>query len=246
MKKQLGIALALTMAAMLAMPVFCEEAAPMSYEEYVAAAVDDEVTVETYVQAVRAFGNNVATIYAQSEDGAVFIYEAACSEEDYAKLVEGQKIRVTGYKAEWAGELEIMDGTVEILEDEPYVAESVDLTDLLSSEDLIDYQNQKFVAKGMTVEPAGEDTDAAFLYNWDGSGQDGDDVYFNVSKDGQTYSFTVRVDMVGADGEAYQAVKDLAVGDVIDCEGFLYWYEGPNPHIVSVSAAEAEAEAEAE
>ena len=30
----------------------------------------------------------------------------------------------------------------------------------------------------------------------------------------------------------------LGVGDVIDLEGFLYWYEGANPHITSVAAAE--------
>ena len=32
----------------------------------------------------------------------------------------------------------------------------------------------------------------------------------------------------------YKAVKELAIGDVVDLEGFLYWYEGVNPHITSV------------
>ena len=30
------------------------------------------------------------------------------------------------------------------------------------------------------------------------------------------------------------AVKNLKVGEVIDMEGFLYWYNGVNPHITSV------------
>ena len=30
----------------------------------------------------------------------------------------------------------------------------------------------------------------------------------------------------------------LNVGDVIDLEGYLYWYNGANPHIISVAAAE--------
>jgi hypothetical protein len=37
--------------------------------------------------------------------------------------------------------------------------------------------------------------------------------------------------------EVYKAVENLKVGDTVDLEGFLYWYEGPNPHITSVTAA---------
>ena len=88
----------------------------------------------------------------------------------------------------------------------------------------------------MTVEPAGEDTDAAFLYNWDGSGSEGDDLYFNVSVNGQTYSFTVESYLCGPDSDIYKAVKDFKVGDVVDLVGFLYWYEGPNPHITGILA----------
>ena len=32
--------------------------------------------------------------------------------------------------------------------------------------------------------------------------------------------------------------KPIQIGDKIDMEGFLYWYEGVNPHITSVTAAE--------
>ena len=34
------------------------------------------------------------------------------------------------------------------------------------------------------------------------------------------------------------SVKALNVGDVVDMEGFLYWYNGVNPHITSVTAAQ--------
>ena len=77
----------------------------------------------------------------------------------------------------------------------------------------------------------------AFLYNWDGSGEDGNDLYFNVSKDGKTYTFTVESYLCDSSTAVYSAVKNLKVGDVIDMEGFLYWYEGVNPHITSVAAA---------
>ena len=70
------------------------------------------------------------------------------------------------------------------------------------------------------------------------SGEEGNDLYFKVSIGGQTYTFTVESYLCGTDTEVYQAVKNLKVGDVIDMEGFLYWYEGVNPHITSVTAAQ--------
>lgn len=163
----------------------------------------------------------------------------ACSEEDYAKLNVGTKIKVTGYKSEWSGEVEIIDATFEI-EDGNYVAEAEDVTKLLGTDDLINHQNKFVSFKGMTVEAAGQDesgNDVAFLYNWDGSGQDGDDLYFNVSLDGSTYTFTVESYLCDNSTDVYNAVKALNIGDKIDMEGFLYWYEGVNPHITSVTAA---------
>lgn len=211
----------------------------MTYEEYTAAALEEEVVIETYVQAKQSWWDNKATLYTQDKDGAYFLYNLACSEEDYAKLVPGTKIKVTGYKSEWAGEVEITDGTFEI-EDGSYIAEAEDVTALLASEALIDHQNKFVTFKGMTVEAAGQDengNDLAFLYAWDGSGQQGDDLYFNVSLDGNTYSFTVESYLCDSTTDVYKAVEALNVGDVIDMEGFLYWYEGVNPHITSVTPA---------
>ena len=211
----------------------------MTYAEYDAADLDTEVVVETYVQAKQSWWDNQATVYSQDKDGAYFLYNMACSQEDYEKLTVGTKIKVTGYKSEWSGETEIVDGTFEIL-DGNYVAQPEDVTSLLSSDDLISHQNKFVSFKGMTVEVAGQDddgNDAAFLYNWDGSGQDGDDLYFNVSLDGNTYTFTVESYLCDNTTDVYAAVKNLSIGDKIDMEGFLYWYEGVNPHITSVTAA---------
>ena len=145
---------------------------------------------------------------------------------------KGTKIKVTGYKSEWSGEVEITDATFEI-EDGNYVAEAQDLTDLLGSDDLIKHQNEFVAFKGLTVEDAGNGS--AFMYGWDGSGSEGDDLYFNVSVNGQTYTFTVESYLCDSTTEVYSAVKNLQIGDVIDTEGFLYWYEGVNPHITSVT-----------
>ena len=212
----------------------------MTYAEYAAAELDTEVVIETYVQAKQSWWEDKATVYTQDQDGAYFLYDMACSEEDYEKLTPGTKIRVTGYKSEWSGEVEIIDATFEIVEaQDNFIAEALDVTDLLGSDELIDHQNQFVSFKGMTVE-ASKDADgneATFLYKWDGSGQDGDDLYFNVSKDGETYTFTVESYLCDNTTDVYAAVKELKAGDVIDMEGFLYWYEGVNPHITSVQAA---------
>ena len=157
------------------------------------------------------------------------------SEEDYAKLVPGTKVRVSGYKSEWAGEVEITDAAFEILEAEAWIAEPADVTELLPTEELIAHQNELVAVKGVTVE-AYDETGAAFAYK--NAENKTDDLYFKVSKDGQTYEFCVEFYLCGQDTDVYKAVEALNVGDVIDLEGFLYWYEGPQPHITSVTAAE--------
>ena len=213
----------------------------MTYADYAAAELETEVVIETYVQAKQSWWDNKATVYTQAEDGAYFLYNMACSEEDYEKLVPGTKIRVTGYKSAWAGEVEIVDATFEIIEGS-FFAEAADVTALLGTEELIAHQNEFVCFKGMTVEASkdADGNDVAFLYNWDGSGVDGNDLYFNVSVNGATYTFTVESYLCGAGTEVYEAVKALNIGDVIDLEGFLYWYEGVNPHITAVAAAIAE------
>ena len=211
----------------------------MTYEEYSAAPLDSQVVIETYVQATQSWWDNKATVYTQDKDGAYYLYNMACSEEDYKKLTQGTKIKVTGYKAEWSGEIEVIDATFEIM-DGNYVAPAMDVTSLLGTDDLIKNQNKFVSFKGMTVEAAGKDSagnDVAFLYNWDGSGEDGNDLYFNVSLNGNTYTFTVESYLCDNTTDVYAAVKNLQIGDKIDMEGFLYWYEGVNPHITSVTAA---------
>jgi len=208
----------------------------MTYAEYVAAELDTPVVIETYVQAKQSWWDNKATVYTQDRDGAYFLYNMACSEADYAKLTVGTKIKVTGTKSAWSGEVEIIDATFEI-ESGNFVASPVDVTALLGTDQLIDHQNQFVSFKGMKVE-ASTDADgnqAAFLYSYDGSGEEGSDLYFKVSYNGTTYTFTVESYLCDASTDVYKAVKALNVGDTIDMEGFLYWYNGVNPHITSVT-----------
>lgn len=215
----------------------------MTHAEFDAAAVDSPVTVETYIQARQGWwekdGVGVATFYTQADDGAYFLYNMPCSKEDYdSMLVEGAKIRVSGYKAEWSGEVEIIDATWEVLDGDTKTYEALDVTSLLGSDELIAHQNEKVSFKGMTV-AASNDAGAPFLYNWDGSGSEGDDLYFNVSLNDTIYTFVVESYLCGPGSDVYEAVKALNVGDVVDMEGFLYWYNGANPHITSVVKAAA-------
>ncbi len=211
----------------------------MNYDQYMAADLDTEVTIQAYVQAKQSWWEDKATVYLQDQDGGYFAYDMACSEEDYEKLTEGTCIRVTGYKTEWSGEVEIMDGTFEFVDGaDTFVSMPLDVTELLGTDELIYSQNQRVAFKGLTVAPStveGSDEEYAFLYNWDGSGEDGDDLYFNVSYNGETYTFTVESYLCDNTTEVYNAVKNLQIGQTIDAEGFLYWYEGVNPHITSVT-----------
>ena len=202
----------------------------MSYAEYAAAEMDTEVVIEAYVQAHQDWWQDKVTVYARDADGAYFLYEMACSEEDAALLIPGQKIRVSGVKSEWSGEVEIVDASFEIVRGS-YLFNPVDLTELLGEEKLIEYQNQLVSFRGLTIE-AYDETGAAFAYK-DSDGKT-DDLYFKASKDGKTYDFCVEFYLCGKDTDVYKAVEALQVGDVVDLEAFLYWYNGANPHVTAI------------
>ena len=204
----------------------------MTYAEYAEAELDAEVVIEAFVQAKQSWWEDKATVYLQDPDGAYFCYDMECSEEDYDLLVEGQKIKVTGYKSEWSGEIEITDATFEI-EDGLWIAEPVDATDLLGTDELIDLQNQFVSFSEMTV------VSVAFKND-----QPGDDIYVTLSKDDEEYEFCLEFYLNGDDADFYDLVSNLEEGEVVDVEGFLYWYEGPNTHITAITVIETEDETE--
>ncbi len=232
MKKFLAIFLALTM--VLALAACTAEEAPkkeetsnaMTYAEFAAAELESKVTVQCYVQGTQSWWEDKITVYAQDKDGGYFLYEMACSEADAAKLIPGTKIEVTGTKAEWSGEVEIVDATFKFVgeADDTFVAAPKDLTDALGSDELIDSQNQKALFKGLTVKSV------EFK-----NGEPGDDIYLTVTKDDADYNFCVEMYLTGPETEVYKTVSALEAGDVVDIEAFLYWYEGANPHITAIA-----------
>jgi len=251
MKKILALVLALALVVCASLALAEEEAtpvAPMTKEEYDLAELDAPVCVEAYVQDAQDWWENAGvgqmTLYLQNEEGAFFAYNVQMDKETSELLVPGTKVRVTGYKTAWAGEVEIVDGAVEILEAEPWIAEAEDITALLAAEDLAAHMNEKVAIKGAKVvayDPQDASVslggDLAFAYNWDNSGSHdaNSDLYFTVEVDGAAYKLTVESYLRGSDTEVYQAVEALQIGDVIDIEAFLYWYNTANPHVVGVT-----------
>ncbi len=197
----------------------------MSYDEYVAAELETEVTIACWVQATQSWWEDKITVYAADENGAYFLYEMACSQADAAKLVPGTLLKVTGTKSEWAGEVEVVDATFQFVDGgESYIAKAEDLTQVLGTDDMIKYQNQLALFTGMTVKEISYKND-----------EPGDDIYVTLTKDGEDYSFCVERYLTDPDTEVYKTVGTLKAGDTVDVEGFVYWYEGMNPHITKIT-----------
>lgn len=205
----------------------------MTFAQYQAAKKDDQVVVETYIQAKQGWWENegvgVASFYTQDGNGGYFIYNMPCSKDDYDnKLTIGAKIKVTGTKDIWRDEDEVVDATWEVIPGY-YKASALDVTSKFGSNDLINNQNMLVSIKGAEVTSVAK-------YNWNGSGSAGSgcDLYFDVKINDKTYSFTVESYLIAEGTKTYNDVLALKVGQKVNLEGFLYWYNGAQPHITSV------------
>jgi len=204
----------------------------MTYAEFMAAETDAKVCIESYVQASQGWwfdndaGHGKITLYLQDEEGAYFAYEVNCSEEDAALLTQGTKVRITGDKAEWAGEIEITNATVEILDGDMFIAAAQDVTELMGTEELEAEMNKLVTVKGMTFK--------SMTYKDE---KQGNDIYVTLTLNDAEYTFCVESYLTGPDSDVYKAVEALKEGDVVNVTGFLYWYEGPNTHITAIEAA---------
>ena len=209
--------------------IFEKSEGVMTWEEYMAAELESEVVIEAFVQGKQAWWYNsdkntgLGTFYLQDNVGGYFLYELPCTEEEYNALTVGTKVRVTGYKAEWAGEVEIIDATIKVLEG-TYVATPVDVTALLGTDELAKYQNMLVKFENLTV--------VSISYK---NGAPGNDIYVTVSHNGVNYDFCVESYLTGPNTDLYALVGTLQEGDVVDIVGFAYWYNGINTHITNVT-----------
>ena len=235
-------------AALLVMFLLCATAAAdmqetvMSYEQFLQAKDGSRVCVEAYVQAAQIWKNGGITLYLQDRDhGAYYAYDVTCAKVDAKALsIPGTKIRLEGVKDSWNGETEIINGVYEILADEPFLAEPEDVTELLGKSELAEHMNEKVVFKGLKIIGSTSRTgkeEMPFLYDWDGLGsmESNSDLYFFGELNGVICNFCVESDLCGNHTDVYETVQGLQIGDVIDCEAFLYWYDGANPHVTTVT-----------
>ena len=236
MKKTLAIILAMVMVLAFAacgktkVDPNAKDEGVLDHAAYIAAADGETVTIEGFITEktyAQAYGN--VNFFIQDGDGAYFVYRMPCTDEDNAKLEIGKKVKVTGVRTAWSDMNELKEGsaTYEVLED-TYTFENTDVTSLLDSADLIKYQSMKVVVKGAAVKNAA-------LYNWDGSGEPGSDLYLDLTVNGKDYTFVVESDLCGADSDTYKAVEGLKAGQTIDIEGYMYWYNGPQMWIKTVT-----------
>ena len=197
----------------------------MTYAQYMAAELGTPVTVECYVQAHQSWWEDTICVYAQDRDGGYFLYNMACSEEDAERLTPGTKIRVSGYKEEWCGQIEILEGSFEFVEGaDTFVAEPLDVTALVGTEELRQHHNKKICVEGLRVVKVEFQSE-------DSSG----DIYITTEKNGVTFEIMIEQYLTEPETEVYQTAANLQEGQLISIEGFLYWYEGPNPHVTGIT-----------
>ncbi len=199
----------------------------MTFAEYQAAEVGSEVVIETFVQDKQSWWEDKATLYTQDADGGYFIYKGGCSQEDYDKMEAGHKIKVTGIKSEWHGEIEIINSTIEV-QDGVWKAEPEDISAKLNAADLIQDMNKKIVIKDAKVQGPPR-------YDWDGGGSTGDDLYLDVQTDGGTCTVVFEAYLEGPETKTYQMVETFDGDETVDLEGYLFWYDDPQPHITTVT-----------
>lgn len=223
----------------------------MTYAEYTAAEDGTDVVVEGFVQATaynETYGN--VNLFMQDGEGAYYVYRMNVTPEEAALLTKGTKIKVSGQKGSWGGEVEVAEGTgsFEVSGTDTYVPEALDITAEMASEGLVDKQNRLVSVKGAkVVESVYDEKDEnenviathsdAFWYGWENSSEKGAnaDIYFNIEVNGVTYNVVVESDECPEGSDVYGAAEALNIGDTIDLEGYLYWYWGSNIHVHNIT-----------
>lgn len=234
-------ALLLTLALTLTL-VGCKETkgeGVAAHAEYISAEDQTELAIEAYIQA-KTYKNewHSVNLYLQDKEGGYYVYRMSVTDEQYDELVIGQKVKITGVKGSYSGMQEIAEGSAKYeLERGTYIAKAKDLTKSWSNKEELNKSQGMFVkftgAKVVATETA--NGNVASAYKWNGSGQKGDDLYFNLQIGEVTYQFVVETDLCNADTDVYKAGEGLQIGDEVTVEGFLYWYEGPNMHVTKIT-----------
>ena len=200
----------------------------MTHAEYLAAEDAAPVEIECYVQATQSWWDNKIVIYAQDKIGGYIAYNVTCTQEEAAQLVPGTKINIKGYKTFYKGMPEVAEGaTFTVVEGaDTYVAPAEVMTNLLGKKELIDKVGVLAAFQGLTIKSITYKNDAP-----------GDDIYVDFTLGEDTYSFCVERYLTDPETEVYKAFAELKAGDVVDVQGFVYWYDADvEPGVASENA----------
>ena len=226
----------------------------MSYEDFMDAEAGDEVCIKGIISAKQSWWDNKVTMYLATENPGegYFLYEFQCTQEendtDYAI---GNTLVVYGEKSIYAEEHEIAGSDIDYeltqISNETLREAIIDVTSSVDSEDLFAYQNSKFTATLAVKEYTTTDTNANVAengaYGYKGDAPT-DDLYFTlVDANGNELACCVEKYLTSA----YETVKaaimseDFTVGTLVKVEGYMYWWNGANPHITSIEFGQEDA-----
>ena len=191
----------------------------MTHAEFLAAANNDPVEVEAYVQATQSWWDNKIVVYAMDKSfGGYIAYNLTCTEDDAAKLTPGTKINIKGYKTFYKGMPEVAEGaTFTVVEGaDTFVAPAEIMTNLLGKQELLDKVGALGAFQGLTVKSITYKNDAP-----------GEDIYVSFTLGDATYDFCVERYLTDPETDVYKAFVngEVKVGDVVDVQGFVYWYD---------------------
>ena len=208
----------------------------IDYSGFMSAEFGTEVVVKTFIQAkTKWYEEGYTSIYAMNENCGYYIYKVQCTKEQYDNLDIGECIIVKGNKQQWSGLIEITEATIyEIDSSYRFVAKAGTLMPYEFEGYSRDYINQLIALHELKVLSFSEDEDVAFRYKYNGTGERGDDIYFKVQVGNSEYIFVVAAELCDENSEVYKMAESLKVGDIIDIEGFVYWYHGPQPHVTKI------------
>ena len=204
----------------------------MTHAQYLAAANNDPVEIEVYVQATQSWWDNKIVVYAMDKSFNGYIaYNLSCTSDEAAKLVPGTKINIKGFKTFYKGMPEVAEGaTFTIVEGaDTFVAPAEIMTNLLGKQELLNRCGAYGAFQGLTVK--------AINFK---NGEPGDDIYVDFTLGDATYSFCVERYLTDPETDVYKAFVDgdVKVGDVVNVYGFVYWYDADvEPGVASENPA---------
>lgn len=223
-----------------------DEIKTMTYSEFMAAESGDDVRIEGYIAAKQSFWNNAAVVYLVGGIGEGYlIYNMPMTEEEYNSLYTiGTCINVKGTKAIYALEHEI-DGAkgvdVTVKNDaKEFQKEAIDLTESVDSDAIFKYQNAYFKAtlkvKEYTTTSSDTGVSANKAYGYKGD-EPTDDLYICFEDEkGNVLNACIEAYLTNKTTDVYDYVLNhLEVGQLVTIEGYLYWWNGANPHITSIT-----------